>query len=203
MPTVDPLPIQPTTLPLIIASSAGGPEALRRFLQRLPAHLPVAGVIVQHISAGFSTMLAKNLSVICGFEVREARAGDRLQQGLFLIAPGGYHLAFDQRGEAQIIDAPPLNSVKPAADITMQSLAPLYASRLIGLVFSGLGQDGLAGSRAIIANGGAVFAQDQASSIAYYMPRAVVEAGLTRITGTPEQLAQLIMSRATQNLKTH
>jgi two-component system chemotaxis response regulator CheB len=185
----------------VIASSAGGPQALRIFLQRLPAHLPIGGVIVQHISAGFSKMLAVNLSAICGYEIREAEPGDQICQGQFLVAPGGYHLAFDALYQARLIDAPPLNSVKPAANITMQSLAPLYGSRLIGLVFSGLGQDGLDGAHTIVEYGGTVLAQDRQSSMAYFMPRAVTEAGLARITGTPEQLARLIAARSTRSLK--
>lgn len=193
-------PIQPDDTPLVIASSAGGPDALRKLLAALPAGLAVGGVIVQHMAPNFTRIMADSLNLVGWYRVKEARAGDVLQRGLFLVAPGGYHLAFNAIGQATLIPGPKINTVQPAADVTMISLAKFYRSRLIGVVLTGIGTDGLAGAREIRALGGTVMAQDKESSFIYGMPRAVVEANLARIVASPEMLALVIAGKVKQLL---
>ncbi len=181
-------------MPVVVASSAGGPEALRLFFSSLPPNLPIGGVIVQHMAAGFTRLLGENLNQISSYWIREAEDGDLISQGQFLVAPGGYHLSFTVHGVVQLLDAPRVNSVKPAADITLSNLAPLYRRRLTAVVLSGLGQDGLDGSRAVRAHGGVVLAQNRESSVAYFMPKAVVEANLAQDTGSPAELSHKVAS---------
>lgn len=185
-----------TDMPVVVASSAGGPEALRQFFAALPANLPIGGAIVQHMPAGFTRMLSENLNQISHYSVREAKDGDLISQGQFLVAPGGYHLSFTVHGVVQLLDAPRVKSVKPAADITFSTLAPLYRQRLAAVVLTGLGEDGLDGARVVRTHGGAVLAQNRESSFAYFMPRAVIDADLANHTGTPIDLSLRIASLA-------
>lgn len=185
-----------TDMPVVVASSAGGPEALRQFFSSLPPNLPIGGAIVQHMAPGFTRMLSENLNQISHYWVREARNGDLISQGEFLVAPGGYHLSFTVHGVVQLLDAPRVKSVKPAADITFSSLAPLYRKRLAAVVLTGLGEDGLDGARVVRTHGGAILAQSRESSFAYFMPKAVIEADLADHIGSPVDLSLRIAALA-------
>jgi two-component system, chemotaxis family, protein-glutamate methylesterase/glutaminase len=194
-------PFGPTDTPLVIASSAGGPDALRQLLTSLPPDLPIGGIVVQHMPAQFTTMMSDNLNRLSAYWIREAVKGDVLRQGTFLVAPGGYHLALNAQGSVELLDTPRLNSVKPAANITMCSVAPLFRHRLIAVVLTGMGQDGLDGARSVRAHGGTVLAQDRESSFAYFMPKAVIEASLANYTGSPVELGLRVGSLVQRSRK--
>jgi two-component system chemotaxis response regulator CheB len=162
---------------LIIGSSTGGPGALRRLLADLPPDLNSAGVIVQHMPRGFTRSLASRLDEGSAWSVREAAPGDSLTRDQFLVAPGGYHLTFGRRGEVILTEDPPVNNVRPAVDVTMESLAHAFPSRLLGVVLTGMGHDGTQGALAIRRAGGRVVVEDQSTCVVYGMPRSVVEAG--------------------------
>jgi two-component system, chemotaxis family, protein-glutamate methylesterase/glutaminase len=172
-----------TTLPgglprlCVIAVSTGGPAALSELIPALPGDLRFAIVIVQHMPAHFTAALAERLDAQSQLSVREAASGDRPMAGLVLIAPGDRHLEFDDRGMVVLGDAPPVHGCRPAADLTMLSAAKVYGRRTIGVVMTGMGKDGAAGALAIKKAEGKTFAQDQASSVIFGMPKASIEAG--------------------------
>jgi two-component system chemotaxis response regulator CheB len=166
---------------VVVAVSTGGPTALAEVL---PAFVPDARVpilVVQHMPAAFTGHLAERLAKTGGLAVREAGDGDLLRPGEVLLAPGGRHLEI--AGDAaqprvRLTDDPPENSCRPAADVLFRSAARVWGPGTLGVVLTGMGRDGLAGSRAIVAAGGGVIAQDELSSVVWGMPGEVVRAGL-------------------------
>jgi two-component system chemotaxis response regulator CheB len=166
---------------VVIGSSTGGPQALTALLAKLPAGFPVPIVIVQHMPPVFTKHLAARLNQDCPLEVREAAGGETLQTGQVWIAPGDWHLELVRDGAAvktRLQQGPPENSCRPAVDVLFRSAAGLYTSSCLGVVLTGMGQDGLRGGQCIVDAGGTLLAQDEASSVVWGMPRAVVEAGL-------------------------
>jgi two-component system chemotaxis response regulator CheB len=138
-------------------------------------------LVVQHMPAFFTTQLAERLAKICGVPVVEATDGLPLGPGTVVIAPGGRHLEVAGTAatpRARLTDAPQENSCRPAADVLFRSAARLWGSGTLGVVLTGMGRDGLAGSRSIVEAGGAVLAQDEFSSVVWGMPGEVVRAGL-------------------------
>jgi two-component system, chemotaxis family, protein-glutamate methylesterase/glutaminase len=163
---------------VVIASSTGGPAALVRMLPAVRLGSNSALIIVQHMPAGFTAALADQLSDRAGYPIHEAQPGDRLEAGKGLVAAGGAHLVVDRSGGVVLSDAPPVHGVRPAADVTLKSVAQAYGPRAIGVVLTGMGRDGALGLAAIKAAGGRTFAQDKASSTVYGMPKAAVELGV-------------------------
>lgn len=191
-------PVGTTTMPgglprlCVIAISTGGPAALGELLPALPGDLRLAIVIVQHMPAHFTAALAERLDVLSQLTVKEAAAGDRPMPGLALIAPGDRHVELDERGNIVLVDGPALHGCRPAADITMLSAAKVYGRRTVAVVMTGMGKDGAAGALAIKRAGGKTFAQDQATSVIYGMPRAAIDAGaIDTIVPLSELAAQL------------
>lgn len=161
-----------------IASSTGGPSALQAVVSGLPARLGAGVVIVQHMPAGFTASLAARLSGAGPLPASEATSSDIISDDRILVAPGGQHLIASAAGRVQLIGLPPVNGVRPAADVTLQSLVPIWRERLLTVVLTGMGSDGREGARAAKQHGGIVFVQNEATATVYGMPGAVVEAGL-------------------------
>lgn len=161
----------------VIGISTGGPAALTRILPDFPADTRFGIVVVQHMPAHFTRALADRLDAMCALSVREAEAGDRPRPGLALIAPGDRHLEFDAKGAIVLTDAPPVHGCRPAVDVAMLSAARVYRQRTIGVVMTGMGKDGSAGALAIRAAEGRTFAQDEATSAIFGMPKAAIDAG--------------------------
>lgn len=185
-------PLLPQESLLAVASSTGGPSALTAFLSALPAGLPLGGVIIQHMPVGFTTILGQRLNRIGGYKVTEAITGSRLMRGQFLIAPGGYHLTFDSQGCAMLNQAPPVNGVRPAADITFRSLAKHFGPQITAVVMTGMGSDGFAGAMEIHQQGGRILAQDEESAVVFGMPRRIVESNLAEYVASPGLLAEYV-----------
>lgn len=162
---------------VVIASSTGGPAALREVLPRFPGDLPAAIVIVQHLPAGFTKPLAERLDLASAVSVREAAAGDELQPGVALIAPAGTHMSLDNRCRIELQNTPPIWGVRPAADVTLKSVAALFGDRVVVAVLTGMGRDGALGACAVRDAGGICFAQDEASCVVFGMPGAAHKAG--------------------------
>ena len=159
---------------IVIAVSTGGPTALAA-----SANVPV--LIVQHMPAFFTAQLAERLAKLCNATVREAQAGQEIRSGDILLAPGGRHLAIASDGgtlRARLTDDPPENSCRPAADVLFRSAASVWGGGTLGIVLTGMGRDGLQGSRQIVEAGGTVIAQDEFTSVVWGMPGEVVRAGL-------------------------
>lgn len=169
---------------LVIGSSTGGPQALTAVLKNLPENFPVPIVVVQHMPPVFTRHLANRLNQECALEVLEAENGMSLKPGQVLIAPGDFHLELCRQGTAiktVLLQSPPENSCRPAVDVLFRSAATLYGPGCLALVLTGMGQDGLRGAEQIVNAGGKVFAQDEATSVVWGMPRAVAQAGLAEM----------------------
>jgi two-component system chemotaxis response regulator CheB len=163
---------------VVIATSTGGPQALNALLSRLPARLGAGVVVVQHMLTGFTATLAERLDRLGPLPVREATAGIQLVDGLVLVAPGDRHILVDGAGRVTLDASPRVNGLRPAADVTLLAVAPVWGPRLLVVVLTGMGRDGTAGARAAHAHGGYVIAQDEATAAVYGMPRAVAQAGV-------------------------
>ena len=165
---------------LAIGSSTGGPDALTALLPGLPADLPVPVVITQHMPPVFTRLFAQRLDGKCPLRVKEAEHGDRVVPGLVLIAPGDRHLTLKQTGDGvrvHLSDAPAENFCRPAVDVMFRSAAATYGDGVLAAVLTGMGSDGARGAEVVRRAGGEVLAQDQASSVVWGMPGAVVAAG--------------------------
>jgi two-component system, chemotaxis family, protein-glutamate methylesterase/glutaminase len=164
---------------VVVASSTGGPAALHAFVKGLPAKLGAAMAIVQHMPPGFTTSLAARLELAGELRCSEATSEDILVEDEILVAPGDRHTICSPSGRIQLIHLPPVNGVRPAADVTLQAVAPIWRERLLCVVLTGMGYDARDGARAVKQHGGTVFSQDAATSTIYGMPAAVAEAGLS------------------------
>ena len=166
---------------VVIAVSTGGPAALAEVLPSFAKSAPVPVLIVQHMPATFTGQLADRLTKICGIPVREAVDGTAIGPGNVVLAAGGRHLevAGDlQHPRVAITDGPPENSCRPSADVLFRSAVKLWGGGTLGVVLTGMGRDGLAGSRAVVEAGGGVVVQDESSSVVWGMPGEVARAGL-------------------------
>ncbi|HZZ74124.1 MAG TPA: chemotaxis response regulator protein-glutamate methylesterase [Pirellulales bacterium] len=164
-----------------IGVSTGGPNALSQLLPQLPADFPVPIVIVQHMPPIFTKQLALRLDKISPLQVREAEAGAVLYPGEVWIAPGDFHLVVGRQGGVASLalqQGPPENSCRPAADVLFQSVVDTFGARTLGVVMTGMGQDGLRGCERIRDAGGRILVQDEASSVVWGMPGTVARAGL-------------------------
>jgi two-component system chemotaxis response regulator CheB len=165
---------------VVIGASTGGPPALQRVIPALPGDLPAGVVVVQHIPAWFTRPLAARLDKASALAVREAAEGDLVRPGVVLVAPGGSHLGFEQRGEAVAVRLgpdPADTPHRPSVDVTMRSAAAVYGARAAGVLLTGMGTDGAWGMWAIRARGGHAIAESEETAVVYGMPRAAVELG--------------------------
>jgi two-component system chemotaxis response regulator CheB len=191
-PTPAPAPVSPPSRPLVsptpklaakkevvlIGTSTGGPNALQVVIPRLPGDLPVGVLIVQHMPATFTQTLATRLDRLSALSVKEAQEGDEIRPGQVLLAPGHSHLVLRGRSRVGLDSEPAKVPHRPAVDVMMASAAEVYGPAALGVIMTGMGQDGKEGLALLKAKGGAVIAQDERSCVVYGMPRAVVEAGL-------------------------
>ncbi len=184
---------------LLIATSTGGPNALADLFQGITHPVPVPVAIVQHMPPMFTKLLAARLDSLGGpLRCHEAADGDVLLPGHAYIAPGGKHLSLSRAAGGQfvarLLETPPENSCRPAADVLFRSAAATGA-HLLGVVLTGMGQDGMRGSECIAERGGEIIAQDQATSVVWGMPGAVVQAGLARTILPLSQIPGEILRR--------
>ncbi|WP_431282252.1 chemotaxis-specific protein-glutamate methyltransferase CheB [Humitalea sp. 24SJ18S-53] len=191
-------PVGPRPRAIGIGSSTGGPQALAALVRRLSPPPRVPMLLVQHMPEGFTTMLADHLNRLGGPPTAEARDGEPLLPGRLYVAPGDHHLLAerDHAGGlvARITQGPPENFCRPAVDPMLKSLLKACDGRLLAVILTGMGQDGLVGCRAVAAAGGTVIAQDEASSVVWGMPGAVARAGLPALLAPPEALADRMMA---------
>ncbi|MDN5293815.1 MAG: two-component system, chemotaxis family, protein-glutamate methylesterase/glutaminase [Eubacteriales bacterium] len=186
----------PLTRVIAIGASTGGPRALQELLAGFPADLPAGVLIVQHMPPGFTRALAERLDKVSLLQVREAREGEELLPGMALVAPASYHLTLKRVGGRYVVrlnqDAP-VNGHRPSVDVMMSSLAFLDLE-LIGVLLTGMGDDGVKGMAAVKKAGGITFAEDESTAVIYGMPRTAVEAGVVDYTLPLPQIAPAIVS---------
>lgn len=179
---------------IAIAASTGGVEALAQLLPKLTPPLPPI-VIAQHMPAGFTLRFAERLNALCPFQVREAEAGLPLDANLAVLAPGGRHLTIERRASGRLIcrindrtDLP----FRPSADLLFQSLAEGVGAEAIGVILTGLGDDGADGLRAMRAAGAATFAESEETAVIYGMPKAAMLRGAVGRVAPLHTLARLM-----------
>jgi two-component system chemotaxis response regulator CheB len=179
-----------------VAASTGGPNALTALLSGIPKTLSVPVAIVVHMPPIFTKCFADRLNQACPLPVSEAEDGQSVEPGHVYIAPGGLHMELVRRKglDVKLTSDPPENSCRPAADVLFRSAAKLGIP-VLGVVLTGMGSDGLRGARLIAESGGRMLAQDEASSVVWGMPGAIVAEGLAERVLPLEQMAAAIAQR--------
>jgi len=181
LPRLRQMPLTPPRV-LVIGASTGGPQALNRLVVQIDTVIQRAPVLItQHMPPTFTAVLAEHLARVSKFPVREASDGEEVNAGAIYLAPGGKHLKVERRDDMAVIaidDGPMVNFCKPAVDPLFASAAQVWGSKVLALVLTGMGSDGLAGAKEIVAAGGHVIAQDEETSVVWGMPGQVTNAGL-------------------------
>jgi two-component system chemotaxis response regulator CheB len=175
------MPLTPPRV-LVIGASTGGPQALNRLVVQIDAVIQRAPVLItQHMPPTFTAVLAEHLARVSKFPIREASDGEEVNAGAIYLAPGGKHMKVERRDGTAVIaidDGPMVNFCKPAVDPLFASAAEVWGNKVLALVLTGMGSDGLAGAKEIVAAGGHVIAQDEETSVVWGMPGQVTNAGL-------------------------
>lgn len=194
-PVLAPVIARPVEI-VAIGTSTGGPNALSQVLPHLPADLPAAVVIVQHMPPTFTRFLAERLNGTCRIPVAEATADQVLTPGNILVAPGDFHVVAERIGtrvHLRTMQSPPENSCRPSVDVLFRSVAQAFGPRSLAVVMTGMGQDGLRGAEALHETGATILAQDEASSVVWGMPGFVAQAGLaSRVLPLPEISMEIV-----------
>lgn len=172
----------PTRAPDLIAvgSSTGGPKALMQMLESLVKSVKTPIVITQHMPATFTSILAEHIQRATGRVTAEAAEGMPVQPERIYVAPGDWHMTVRRDGRAVTLHLnqnPPENFCRPAVDPMLRSIATAYGASALAIILTGMGHDGASGAKALVAAGGAVIAQDQATSVVWGMPQAAARAG--------------------------
>lgn len=181
--------------PVVIGSSTGGTQALELVLTALPADAPGIA-ITQHMPEKFTAMYAERLDKSCAMQVREARDGDRLERGLVLIAPGGRHLMLRKSAGqyfAVVQDGPPVNRHKPSVDVLFRSAAECAGADVLGILLTGMGDDGARGMKLLHDGGARTIAQDEASCVVFGMPKEAIKLGAVDDILPIDQVARAIL----------
>jgi two-component system chemotaxis response regulator CheB len=188
-------PVTPRVL--LIGASTGGPQALTKLVARLDAVTDSAPVLItQHMPATFTTILAEHLARASAKPAREAIDGEPVLAGTIYLAPGGRHMQVARRNGTAVIvidDGPPVNFCKPAVDPLFTSAAEVWGNWNLALILTGMGNDGADGASRIVAAGGSVIAQDEATSVIWGMPGAAVDTGLCSAVLPLDQIAPKVV----------
>ncbi|MBP8214494.1 MAG: chemotaxis response regulator protein-glutamate methylesterase [Propionivibrio sp.] len=187
--------VKTTDQVVAIGTSTGGTQALEAVLTRLPATC-LGIVIVQHMPEKFTAMFAERLNGLCQIEVREARNGDRIIPGLALIAPGGRHMMLKRSGAQYVVevaDGPVVNRHKPSVDVLFRSVAKFAGANALGIIMTGMGDDGARGMKEMHDTGARTIAQDEASCVVFGMPREALKLDAVDQTLALDQIPQAII----------
>lgn len=188
--------IKTTDRVVVIGASTGGSHALEQMLLSLPANSPGI-VIVQHMPAGFTRAFADRLNALCKVEVREAVNGDSVQNGRVLIAPGNQHTLVKRNGAkyyVEVKDGPLVSHHRPSVDVLFQSAALNLGKNAIGVILTGMGNDGTKGMLAMKEAGAINFAQDEHSCVVFGMPKAAIEAGAVHTVLALEKIVPAVLN---------
>jgi two-component system chemotaxis response regulator CheB len=166
---------------VIIGASTGGPKAILDIMQSIPADLPAAFLIVQHMPKGFTLSFAERIAWQSGLKAKEAEEGDIVSAGRVFVAPAGYHMVLDASKEKlkiKLMQGELVNFVRPSIDVTIFSAIELFQEDVIAIILTGMGKDGVEGARRIKERGGKVIVQDEGTSVIWGMPKLIAKAGL-------------------------
>ena len=189
-----------TTTDRVVAlgTSTGGTQALEVVLRQLPAGCPGI-VIVQHMPEKFTAAFAQRLDSICAIDVREAKHMDRVRPGLALVAPGGKHMQLKRSGAqyfVEVLDGPPVNRHKPSVDVLFRSVAKHAGHNALGIIMTGMGDDGARGLLTMREAGARTVAQDEASCVVFGMPKEAIRLEAAQSTEALGNLPKLIIQYA-------
>ncbi|HEX6981802.1 MAG TPA: chemotaxis protein CheB [Balneolaceae bacterium] len=194
----------PTPKIIVIGGCTGGPRALFSLISKLPAQLPVPVVVVQHFPKIYTRALAEKLDEESEVNVREAFDGAGAEAGTVWIAPGGYHCELNRSGQKTVLNihyGPREHNARPGIDMLFRSAAYNWSDKVLGVLLSGSGIDGIAGAEEIRRAGGEVIVQDPETAIAPELPLSVIRHGLTRAYYSPEKLAERLIAVTTRPKK--
>ncbi|QGY41419.1 chemotaxis-specific protein-glutamate methyltransferase CheB [Pseudodesulfovibrio cashew] len=180
-----------------IGVSTGGPPVVQQILSSLPEDFPAGIVIAQHMPAAFTGPFAQRLNSVSKLSVKEAEPGDVLRPGCVFVAPGGRHVVLDQkisRIDVVVTDEPAGELYKPSANVLISSVAEAVGKRALGVILTGMGNDGCEGIRALKAKGGRALAQSDSTCVVYGMPKAIVDENLADAVVDLDDLAETILS---------
>jgi two-component system chemotaxis response regulator CheB len=166
---------------IAIGSSTGGPQALFRIFQMMGKVTSLPVFVTQHMPATFTTILAEHIGQAGGMPAAEAKDGEPVMAGRIYVAPGDFHMTVQVEGGRKVLRLdknPPENFCRPAVDPMLRSLAKAYNGKVLTVILTGMGQDGLKGGQELSAAGGVIAAQDEATSVVWGMPGSVASAGL-------------------------
>jgi two-component system chemotaxis response regulator CheB len=188
---------------IAIGSSTGGPQALFSVLSALPVgSLRQPILITQHMPPTFTTILAEHITRVSGWQAAEAKDGEAVLPNRIYVAPGDFHMTVEVRGAEKIIRLnknPPENFCRPSVDPMLRSLTAAYGRRILVVILTGMGSDGLKGGQVVVDAGGTVIAQDEASSVVWGMPGAVATAGLCSAVLPIGEISQHVIRMATRH----
>jgi len=162
---------------VIVAASTGGPATLMKFLPNFPANFPGAVLVVQHMPGTFTSQFSQQLAEVCPLKVKEAEAGEIVNPNQMYICPGSHHMRISATGRILLDDGPRISGYRPCADVTLETAAAFAGPMSIGVILTGMGNDGMVGVQKVKTAGGYVVAQDEATSIIFGMPQEAIKTG--------------------------
>ena len=162
---------------VVVASSTGGPATLMKFVPEFPKDFPGAVILVQHMPGNFTSQFSKQLAEVSSLKVKEAEAGEIIVPGQLYICPGSHHMRVSPTGRVSLDDGPRIGGYRPCADLTFESAADYAGPMALGVILTGMGNDGAKGAQAIRAAGGHVIAQDESTAVIFGMPQEAIKAG--------------------------
>jgi len=189
-------PVAPTHI-IAIGVSTGGPNALQYLFSKLPADFSGSILVVQHMPDGFTELFAKRLDESCPIRVKEAQSGDLLVAGRVLICPGNRHMKGKKLPLGNVVvlaDEAPVNGHRPSVDVLFRSVAEEFGSKAMGVLMTGMGEDGAAGLGEIRAAGGLTVAQSQETCVVFGMPRAAIERGYAMRVADLQELPNILQA---------
>jgi two-component system, chemotaxis family, protein-glutamate methylesterase/glutaminase len=184
-----------------IGISTGGPNALQYMLSQLPSDFPAAIVVVQHMPEGFTDMFARRLNECCAIDVKEAQSGDMLVAGRALISPGNRHIRVRRMALGNMVvlsDEDRVNGHRPSADILFQSAAAEFGPDAVGVIMTGMGEDGAEGLGAMRRAGALTVAQDEQSCVVFGMPKIAIDRGYVQRVVSLDLLANTLVAQCAQ-----
>jgi len=184
-----------------IGASTGGPTALMQVLSAFAVPPPCAFIVSQHMPTGFTQSFAARIDRLTSFRAREAETGLEVEKGMVMVAPGGSHLEFENRSGttlAVVVPSEPGDKYAPAVDRMFQSAAKAFGSDLLGVVLTGMGDDGRRGAQAIREAGGRVLAESEETAVIFGMPQQVIRAGAANVVAPLGEIPSYIQAGRSQ-----
>jgi two-component system, chemotaxis family, protein-glutamate methylesterase/glutaminase len=180
---------------VVVAASTGGPATLMKFIPMFPANFPGAVLVVQHMPGNFTTQFAQQLADVCPLKVKEAEQNEVVHPGNVYVCPGTHHMRLSSTGRLALDDGPRISGYRPCADVTLETVAAFAGPMSIGVILTGMGNDGVQGAPKLKSAGGFVICQDEATCIIFGMPQEVIKAGAADLVLPLEGIMQAVEKR--------